>query len=216
MLNNYTDQIYCLNLKKRIDRKQRFLKRLKNEAQTDTSKLTFVEAVDGNQLDYVPYPFDKGWPEETAGAYGCLQSHLKAIKDAKEKKFKTILIFEDDVTFRANFIPHLQLLFDNIPTEWESLFIGANFQTEQVQVNPFLSTSTAVGAHAYFLRDSLFDNILDWGTTLCNMPIDVFYCKSIHSRPTNFFSHPRICSQEAGTSDIEQRDVDHRSVLGNF
>ena len=92
MLNKYCDQIYCINLERRTDRKERFISRLNGGARTDDSKLTFIKAVDGSRLLNVPVAFNKPWPpHQSAGAYGCLQSHMNTIKDAKEKNYETIL-----------------------------------------------------------------------------------------------------------------------------
>ena len=221
MLNKHVDQIYCINLKSRPERKERFLKRLTTLADTDESKLTFIEAVDGSKLEKVPPPFDAGWPHCTAGAYGCLKSHVKTLEHAIENRFNTILIFEDDVTFREGFKTTFETCLQHqqdLPSHWESIFLGANYQGLHSNVNKWFSKGQAYGAQAYLIRNNwdVFKQIVDWGNTTPTEPIDVFYCKHLHNKHTNFFTNPLLCSQEPGRSDIEGRDVDHRGVLGGF
>lgn len=217
MLNKYVDQIYCLNLKRRPDRKERFLDRLKNVANTVDTNLTIIEAVDGSLIEELPSPWKKGGqPHEGSGAYGCLKTHVKAVQHAKDNNFNKILIFEDDVTFRPTFPEMAKNFFDNLPSNWESVFIGANFQDGPYNFNPFVARGRAFGGQSYLLKSTVYDLIIDWGNNTANAPIDVFYANQLNPRDTNYFAAPQLCSQEQGKSDIEEKDVDHRGVLGGF
>ena len=216
MLNQYVDQIYCINLKRRTDRKERFLQRLA-ETNTDTSKLTFIEAVDGKELNSIPEEFNKPWPpHESPGAYGCQRSHINAIQDAKDNNYDTILIFEDDVTFIPEFNELITDFFDSVPDNWMSLFLGCNAIQELKPINSAVAQGLGYAAQAYLLKKPLFDMVLWWGDCVFDTAIDVFYTKAIQPCPTNYFALPRLCSQEPGLSDIENREVDHRAVLGHF
>jgi GR25 family glycosyltransferase involved in LPS biosynthesis len=112
---NNIDKIYCINLKHRPERKKLFTKRLKNTKVFPIENVKFIEAVDGNSLDSVPDPFNEGWPGNTKGAYGCLKSHVAAIKDASKNQYTRVLIFEDDVTFHKNFTDMFKKVSINIP-----------------------------------------------------------------------------------------------------
>ena len=188
--------------------------RLNGGARTDDSKLTFIKAIDGSTLLNVPIFFNKPWPpHQSAGAYGCLKSHIKAIKDAKEKKYETILILEDDVTFNPDFQWCLATVFHLIPDDWQSLFLGGNLQETPTRINGVLAQGKSYAAHAYFLKNSLFDTIIEWGDTVCDTAIDVYYADKLQTQDTNYLAYPLLCSQEPGYSDIERQTVDHRAVL---
>ena len=220
MLNPHVDQIYCVNLKRRADRKERFLKRLA-ETGTDTSKLTFIEAVDGKELKEVPKEFNHPWPpHQSPSAYGCQRSHVNTIQDAKDNGYETILIFEDDVTFRPNFQKMATAFFENVPNDWQSIFLGANITNAGFghlnPVNDFCAQGLGYTTHSYLLKKSLFDIILLWGDVMYDTAIDIFYANAIQPSDTNYFAYPLLCSQEPGVSDVENREVDHRAILGNF
>ena len=141
--------------------------------------------------------------------------YIKGI-DWKDNNFNKILIFEDDVTFRPTFPEMAKNFFDNLPSNWESVFIGANFQDGPYNFNPFVARGRAFGGQSYLLKSTVYDLIIDWGNNTANAPIDVFYANQLNPRDTNYFAAPQLCSQEQGKSDIEEKDVDHRGVLGGF
>src|ERR1700733_1638997 len=56
-----------------------------------------VSAVDGSRLE-----LPATW-RHSAGAYGCLLSHLQVVRDARQRGLPSLLILEDDVLFDPSF-----------------------------------------------------------------------------------------------------------------
>lgn len=79
--NIYIDKIIYINLDNRIDRKNQIINELEKM-----------------NLKYERFPAIKN----ENGALGCSKSHLEVIKLAKEKKYKNILVLEDDFDFLVN------------------------------------------------------------------------------------------------------------------
>ena len=84
IFNNLTvDNIYCLYLEEKPERKKKVLEEFKK-------KNLNVEMFAGQYIPNEPHT-------------GCKKGHMNIIKDAKEKKYKNILIFEDDIKINYNF-----------------------------------------------------------------------------------------------------------------
>src|ERR1044071_5860910 len=84
----------CINLDRRPERWQRM------QAQLARHGIHGVErfpAVDGNSVTK-----PTGWIH-TAGAYGCLLSHLEVIREARRSNTPSVLIFEDDTVLDPDF-----------------------------------------------------------------------------------------------------------------
>jgi GR25 family glycosyltransferase involved in LPS biosynthesis len=97
------------------------------------------------------------------GEIGCLMSHIKAIKLAKEKKWNDVLILEDDVVLSEDFNKGIKFLMRIIPADWEHIYLGGHiyFMAPPVFEPAVLPSQFKIsGAYAYFLRKSAYDNVL--------------------------------------------------------
>ena len=116
-LNDFFDNIYCVNLAHRTDRWE------------DSSKLFAehsliverFEAVNGKEV------FQPGLNRH-AGAYGLVLTHIKIFEDAILKKYKSILIFEDDIIFVNDIEKKFGNKIDYLPNDWGFLYLGGNNQ----------------------------------------------------------------------------------------
>lgn len=75
-------------------------------------------AVDGSKT-LIPV----NWPE-SSGAYGCLQSHLSVVQQARAQGRESVLIIEDDVLFDERFHEKFRERVRNLPENWDMLFFG--------------------------------------------------------------------------------------------
>jgi len=105
----------CINLDRRPERWERMQVRF---AAAGVGAVDRFPAVDGGKLQ-VP----AGWPE-SAGAYGCLRSHLAVVRDARARGRESILIMEDDVVFADGFQEQFQERVRHLPADWDMLFFG--------------------------------------------------------------------------------------------
>jgi glycosyl transferase family 25 len=105
----------CINLDRRPERWKRM------ESRFSEFNLWPVErfaAVDGATVQ-IP----EGWPE-SPGAYGCLQSHLEVVLQARAMKRESVLIMEDDILFDERFREKFRERVCNLPENWDMLFFG--------------------------------------------------------------------------------------------
>ena len=75
-------------------------------------------AVDGAKVQ-IPVQW-RGSP----GAYGCLQSHLAVVLNARTQGWESVLIMEDDVLFDERFHEKFRERVRNLPANWDMLFFG--------------------------------------------------------------------------------------------
>lgn len=117
MLNDLFDCIFVINLAYRNDR------RLEME---DELKKVGLSLLNGSAEILSASRFSEPGDFDSAGARGCFDSHLRALKMALERNSNGVLIFEDD----CDFAPYIQEKLPNVlrqlaKTEW-SIFYGGH------------------------------------------------------------------------------------------
>lgn len=140
------DHIFFINLDKRVDRKELF------EAQLIEYGLT-AERFAGI---YYPYPL---------GFVGCGKSHLQVLELAKSRKYKNVLIFEDDFHFTEP--KHvvedcLQQLFETKPN-FDVCFLAQYLLSGSVdEINPlFTHVKQSRSASGYLVNAHYFDKLIE-------------------------------------------------------
>ena len=126
---NKIDKLYYINLDKRTDRNEHFLNEC-DKATIPSHKIKRFSGYDGDtyefdeddlalfgRVDYRGKPFEKK-------IIGNQLSHYHILKEMVEKRYKYILICQDDVIFKDNFIIELEKVIDNIPSNAELVNIG--------------------------------------------------------------------------------------------
>jgi hypothetical protein len=134
------------------------------------------ERVDGVIYDSIPdrnlwRNFNKSDEKYVIGSLGCRDSHLKVISIAKERKYKRILILEDDIRFVVN--PN-RLEFPNM--DWDMLYLGGMLEPH--------FRNQIVCAFAYGLSERIYDDILNMAIP-SGMEIDNFYAKILQHMSLN-------------------------------
>ena len=212
MFLDYFDKVFLVNLKKRKDRLQRFISRISSIGESVGAKdstITLFDAVEGAQI---PTSERRGSP----GVAGCRQSHINIIKKAKKNNYDKILILEDDVTFSSDFSIKFNELMRTLPEDWDMLYFGGNHQESPIKIKGICHKVKVYSTHAYAVKSTLYDHII---TILekHDCPVDVAYRHEIHEldKFKTYGAYPQIAGQEVGHSDILNRKVDHRRVLGD-
>jgi GR25 family glycosyltransferase involved in LPS biosynthesis len=160
-INTIFDEIYVLGLERKLKKMEDSVKKLNDIG--ITAKKNY--GIDGeNKMIKKKYD-DLKWPKpQNEYAYGCLLSHLQIIEDAKLKKFKTIMVVEDDI-----FLNKKHEMFGNrlaqIPEDWVLLYLGASqdFKTWNniTHHHGYYNAYKTDGTFAYCLRESIFDEVLE-------------------------------------------------------
>jgi glycosyl transferase family 25 len=128
------DIIYYINLERREDRKQEILEELHRMGVPD-SKIIRIDGI----------------YKEGKGDWGCSLSHLKAMREFNQSKYKNCIIFEDDFMFQSN-LDNLNSVFNNFfdtNIDYDVCMLSANGGYIDPTEYPFVSkingTQTASG-----------------------------------------------------------------------
>lgn len=216
-INEYFDQIICINLKKRPDRWKDVQKQFKKH----NLQVTRFNAVDGNPMGWTDKHFQLKKSSFT-GAMGCLASHLDIYNLAKTNGWKNVLIIEDD----CDFINDLNKIFDKsistLPSDWDLLYFGGvhetrggkfipeNFNEYFVKAKRIITTTCyAVNCKAY---DTILDTILkDKPDFIC--PIDTYLGAYIQPNLNTYAYHPPLAWQRASHSDVQNGHRDYSEMM---
>ena len=135
---NKISKIYFINLDRRPDRYEHFLKQC-SEKFIDFSKVIRFKAIDGNSYNFNDIELSmfknvdyKGKNYEK-NIMGNQLSHINILKDMIQNEYEYIIIFQDDVILKKDFIKEINNIIDNIPIDAEIVNIGyhkfASFNT---------------------------------------------------------------------------------------
>jgi len=200
---NNLKNIFYINLKERVDRKES------------------VEI----ELDKFGWEYTRFEAVKTkSGRVGCSMSHLKLLKMAKEKKLPYIVIVEDDIQFK--YVELFKKLFDNFMNsnlEYDVFLLAGNLRRPAVKVSPnivkvyksFTTTGYIVKEHYY---DKMINNINEGINKLLKNEnngynaIDTYLMK-LQSLDKWYISYPRTVTQKPDYSDIENKQVNYDKLM---
>lgn len=173
-INTYFDKIFYINLAKDQDRNEYMVNQFREIG------ITNFERIEGVIYNTIPphslwRNFIKTDEKYIINSLGCRDSHLKAIKLAKDRGYKRILILEDDIYFTIT--PEELFRTGGWNLEWDMLYLGG-------LVEPYFRNQI-VGAYAYGVNSVLFDDILNM-CIASGMEVDNFYAKIIQHMSYNY------------------------------
>lgn len=205
ILNKYFDQIYYINLERRKDRNQECI----NELQKNNIIAKRFAAIDGKSI------INPNW-DYSLGAFGCLQSHLEIIKEAKNNKYNNVLILEDDVVFNDNMESDFEKYYNQLNKEWDMLYLSGNhnrhIQNSFEKINDnIIKCNLTHTTHCYAVKNTVYDIIID-ALNKTIVPLDVEYTK-IQKKLNCYAFNPSISTQREGYSDIENRKVNYKKLI---
>ena len=160
---------------------------------------------------------DKTW----AGRAGCTLSHRAAIAHAKSHNWRTVLILEDDIELE----PTLAMVLAGLPaalraSDWDVCYLGFTdpvppYRTlaELPAGHSLCAVSGCSTTHAYLLRDSSFERLLEklptadtiWQWISRHRAIDRWYYRNLARYFDVLAVSPALINQQGGFSDITQR-----------
>jgi len=223
------DAILVINLPHRSDRWTQLLHEL--ESIGVAQKAIRIEAIDGKNLsgyDQKPW-FRQKTPDPVArmkaGSAGCCLSHRKAIKLARDRGYKKILLMEDDADFKDPLTDEMgdflgQFIQDD--SRWDMLYLGFYIKKCPYRVESTTKISNYVYNiwrirgplmfHATVIQSRIFNQLLEGLPTEKNIWPWMTYWGSIDSWITNSFGRnpsikiagcrPSLVVQKANYSDI--------------
>jgi glycosyl transferase, family 25 len=142
----------CINLDRRPERWKRMESRF---SELDLLPVERFAAVDGSQVQ-IPV----NWPE-SPGAYGCLQSHLSVVQQARAQGRESVLIIEDDVLFDERFHEKFRERVRNLPENWDMLFFGCLHHDEPIPVASGIGKLRgSFSTFMYVVRHTVYDSFI--------------------------------------------------------
>lgn len=151
MINNLKS--FYINLDYRTDRRAIVEANFKRVglAPERVSAVSVVDAVAPNPVD--------GYNKIKDCEYACLLSHKKVLEKCTDK----ILVFEDDVEFVPDFNTKFKYLLENVPDDFELLYLGVWTKGDFEMVKPGIArVRDGLSAHAYIATKSAVDAMLPY------------------------------------------------------
>ena len=204
-MNDYFDQIICINRESRTDRWANFQKLVKECG----IQVTRFRAHEGTLPD-----------GSFNGNYGCTSSHRGVLELICHHGWKRTLVFEDDAEVvergrygdhAINRLPVMQqwaAIKPELPDKWDMLFLGGHYGSPPqsrlsphiIRINTMLTTSS-YGISLDFAR-KITPHIFG------NGPIDALYTGF---QPENlcYCVQPRLFVQYANESDLQHQHADN-------
>lgn len=153
-INDFLPDKVCINLDRRP---ARWAQAEFHFAQHDLHSVKRFPALDGARLQ-VP----SGW-NGSAGAYGCLQSHLAVVREAQRNKISRIWILEDDVVLDSDFNDKFSRYVRQLPSDWDMLFFGGlHLLVRPQRISDNISRLThSYSTFAYALKQTVYDSFIE-------------------------------------------------------
>lgn len=202
-LKKYFDKIYCINLDHRKDRWDDSVKELQKWGLLD--EVERFNAINGKDIITDNNFINKG-------EMGILLTHKTIIEECVEKKYKNILIIEDDIEFTSE-IDKIDDYMSSIPEKWDMIYFGGNHNTHMGNKLNFvndkiLKLNMTYGIHCVAINNTIFDliiNLLDKQ----KKPVDVYY-SDIQKAYDCYGMHPSVALQRESFSDIQNENVNYK------
>jgi GR25 family glycosyltransferase involved in LPS biosynthesis len=161
------------------------------------------------------------------GMVGCSLSHLECVKIAKQRGWKTVLIFEDDIVFKPYFHEYCDRTLEQLQKHnWSVFHFGAMLMNLCKQVdNNLLRIGYNWAAHAVAVHERAYDFIINnykwdysetdtskpWGG---HYPFDGFINKEVYDAGFEIYSaYPVLISQKPDHSDTWGYHRDYKDLI---
>lgn len=197
-INDFFPDKVCVNLDRRPERWAQAQARY---AIHQFNSVRRFPALDGQLLDVPPH-----W-DSSAGAYGCLQSHLSIVREARHRGQSSILILEDDAVFDAAFNDRFSRYIRQLPSDWDMLFFGGlhvYVRPQRVSDNITRLTST-YSTFAYALKQTVYDEFIELNSRSLE-PVDK--TNAILQKKYNCYCFmPHLAWVEENYSDTQEKHL---------
>lgn len=116
-METFFERIYCVSLKRRQDRWDKFEQRI-NQSDWPFGDIRRFDAIDGKLC---PPP---QWWSQGGGAWGCYRSHMQILETCLNEKVDSVLFLEDDALPVDGFREKVEDFIANVPADWGMLYLG--------------------------------------------------------------------------------------------
>lgn len=185
----------CINLDRRSDRWEQMQAQFTRHG---IHAVRRIAAFDGKTLT-IP----SNW-SATAGAYGCLLSHLEVVREAKAQGQSNVLIFEDDVVFAAQLRDKFRAYFHQVPPKWDMLYFGAMHLEDLRHTSDNVHRIRRVfSTFAYALNHTIYDAFIEVNSK-SDTPVDLNN-QVLQAQHACYCFMPHLAWVEGSYSDVQER-----------
>jgi GR25 family glycosyltransferase involved in LPS biosynthesis len=211
------DEVYLINLKRRVDRLQEFTDHYQK---SDMRNISFVrfDAIDGSKLDVDNVPLTElaraelrqlessGYRNKhyqlTKGAIGCYLSHTKVWENIMKSNHDVVLVMEDDAKIPENFIAMLHESIPHIPSDWDIVLLGY-ICNSCVKKNRYKEVKRFMLTHCYLIKREAIHKIIGTRTLFpISQQIDA-YLSELSSVLNIYTVKTRMVPQFKSRTDIQ-------------
>lgn len=185
------DKAICINLDKRPDRWR--------DCQEEFARI-------GLQVDRF---------SALVGANGMQGLHMSNQRIFQCYAGERILVLEDDVVFCSFFKELYSIMYNELPDNWDMLYLGGNADRPQVRHSHWLYKAVGIlTTHAILysgrMTQWLANNMQVPEVVTRQNTIDVWYANEIQPKFNCFIAYPQIAAQRLGYSDICGMDINYK------
>lgn len=203
-MKDFFDAVFYINLDRRTDRRESIEKQAAEIGLT-IERVPGIVVADNDPALSHPWHINDNKIQRKLGA---TRAHLSAVQRARDRGLKDVLILEDDIVFRPNFIEKTKQTYNDVKNlNWHLLYLSGepNMPVEPVTANLAYIKSGLYGLTAYAVNHTWYDTYLT---------IDPVTTESIDTRLLNwnyesrhvYLSREMLCHQlDDHFSDIENR-----------
>lgn len=209
------EHIYVINLEKSINRRKNVEEQFKKY---NIKNYTFFKAICPSENILKKYKNFSIKNEENVrrGELGCLLSHVNVMKDALNKNYKNIIIFEDDIIILdKDFIQKTINSINLLKKDFDVLFLGANHRkpAKRKVADGIYECTRSNCTFGYCInKDTMEKLIVDFDYIL---PWDVHWRDSIDP-PIRFYCIiPHLVNTKDDESNIQHKKIAYSSVQHN-
>lgn len=214
MVNEFFDHVFCISLQRRRSdwlnpKTGSIIKGRYNDCVSEFERhrinVEFIDGVDGLTLQ-IPAIKSSDGEMISPGDIGCVLSHLKVVKIARDRGYKNYLVFEDDIQLATDFAMQFNNCNHQVPSDWDMVYLGGSHigPITHIAENVARITQTFT-THAIGVKSTIYQSLIDiW--SLENEKVDISV-SSLHSRFNCYVIRPHIAFQRQSYSDILEKDT---------
>lgn len=158
-MKDFFDAVFYINLDARTDRRSSIEKQAGEIGLVIERVPGIVIADDDPALQHPIHRNDA----KIQRKLGCTRAHISAVRRAKERGYRDVLIVEDDIEFRPGFVPKLKQVYAEVQQhDWHLLYLSGepNCEVQTVSANVAYIRGGFYGTTAYAVNNTWFDRYL--------------------------------------------------------
>ncbi len=206
---DFFDQIYCIHLPKEKERK--------NLIDIEFQKLNVIDKVTFIHADPPSADFQiSNMKRSPRGEFGCNMSQIKAVVHSISLNAKTPLFLEDDVVFDKQANKILNQAVDQLPSDWDILYLGGHPRGPAQKVSSSLAKVSrfSFSVSRPLPRSTLLTFFDEWTNRVSKptAPYD-FILGNFAEKCNAYCVYPIICKQRPGRSEIAGEYEDKSNLI---